>query len=139
MADLITVHHEIRALLEQAGVHCEWGPATSLPLREDGQIDQAAVLWPTPGTGRTRHDPRLADRVDTVTITCVGATSTDSLVVVDQVRTALTGVRLAASGANGGTLHEPDGMLPSPPAPEPGAGPVRVSTTLTFLTVTKGP
>lgn len=109
-----------------------YGPAPSLPT-SGGKVAQCAVLWATPGEPGHRADAvSTADRRDSFTIICVGATALDSLAAADKVRAALTG-RVLHPGAS--PLREVG--VAATPAAEPGTDPVRVSTTLSFTTISK--
>lgn len=132
-SSVTVVHEEIRATLVAAGVTAVYGPAPSLPVRDDGMVGQAAVLWPTPGrVQQTRSSGRMSGREDRVQVTCVGATVLDCLAAVSKVRAALVGVRLPSGGL---LIEDPIAMQPTT---EPSTDPVRVSVPLMFTFVTKG-
>lgn len=128
---LTNFYTSVMGLLE-ASLPAFYGPAPSLPT-SNGKVKQCAVLWATPGEPGHRADAiSTADRRDSFTVICVGATALDSLAATDKVRAALTGQ----------TLHQ--GASPirevgvaATPAAEPGTDPVRVSTTLSFTTISK--
>lgn len=108
------------------------GPALTLPT-SGGKVAQCAVLWPTAGVPRTRaNSTGPADRSDTFTIICVGATALDALAAADKVRAALTGTIIHPGNA---PLRETG--LGAPPTAEPGTNPVRVSMPLQFTTISK--
>lgn len=132
-SSVTVVHEEIRAALVAAGVTAVYGPAPSPPVRDDGMVGQAAVLWPSPGrVQQTRSSGRMSGREDRVQITCVGATVLDCLAAVSKVRAALVGVRLPSGGL---LIEDPIAMQPTT---EPNTDPVRVSVPLMFTCVTKG-
>lgn len=132
-SSVTVVHEEIRAALVAAGVTAVYGPAPSLPVRDDGMVGQAAVLWPSPGrVQQTRSSGRMSGREDRVQVTCVGATVLDCLAAVSKVRAALVGVRLPSGGL---LIEDPIAMQPTT---EPNTDPVRVSVPLMFTCVTKG-
>ena len=132
-SSVTVVHEEIRATLVTAGVTAVYGPAPSLPVRDDGMVGQAAVLWPTPGrVQQTRSSGRMSGREDRVQITCVGASVLDCLAAVSKVRAALVGVRLPSGGL---LIEDPVAMQPTT---EPSTDPVRVRVPLMFTCVTKG-
>lgn len=132
-SSVTVVHEEIRAALVAAGVTAVYGPAPSLPVRDDGMVGQAAVLWPTPGrVQQTCSSGRMSGREDRVQVTCVGATVLDCLAAVSRVRAALVGVRLPSGGL---LIEDPIAMQPTT---EPSTDPVRVSVPLMFTCVTKG-
>ena len=132
-SSVTVVHEEIRAALVAAGVTAVYGPAPSLPVRDDGMVGQAAVLWPSPGrVQQTRSSGRMSGREDRVQVTCVGATVLDCLAAVSKVRAALVGVRLPSGGL---LIEDPVSMQPTT---EPNTDPVRVSVPLMFTCVTKG-
>ena len=134
-SSVTVVHEEIRATLVAAGVTAVYGPAPSLPVRDDGMVGQAAVLWPTPGrVQQTRSSGGMSGRGDRVQVTCVGATVLDCLGAVSKVRAALVGVRLPS----GGLLNEDPIAISLQPTTEPNTDPVRVSVPLMFTCVTKG-
>lgn len=131
MATSSKVHGEVKALLEAAGVHVEWGPARNLPTTQ-GLVGQAAVLWPAaPINDHGRMCGSRSARTDLVVVTCVGATSLDALAVADRVEAALGGVRLPS----GGLLRQ---AAASRPAAEPNSDPRRVSLGVEYSMITKG-
>ena len=138
-----SVHTEIKAALNTAGVYAVNGPADDLPsefettvdgfpVRIGGAVRQAAVLWPSPGFHTyTRVSGSSSGRVDRVLITCVGATTFDALAVADAVEAAIGGLRLSG----GDVLRQ---TLATQPSPEPNADPRRVSLAVEYTTITKG-
>ena len=68
----------------------------------------------------------------------VGPTVLDALAAVGKGRKALQGARLVASGNGGGQVRE-GGFTGAQPTPEPGTDPVRVSLSIQFDAITKGP
>lgn len=133
MTTSTSVHEQIRAALEGAGVNAVDGPAANLPAGPDGRVAQAAVLWPSPGLNQyTRASGTRSGRADRVIVTCVGATVRDALAVADKVDAAIGGMVLSAKG---GTLRQ---TVATQPAPEPNADPVRVSMAVEYVTITKG-
>lgn len=107
------------------------GPAPTLPTSQ-GKVTQCAVLWATAGASRNRANANVADRVDTFTVICVGATALDALAVAGKVREALTGV---VTHAGASPIREVSPA--SAPAAEPNTDPVRVSVALQFTTISK--
>lgn len=133
MVSSTSVHAQIRAALDAAGVHAVDGPADDLPT-SDGLVGQAAVLWPQSGVNTySRATGTRSGRTDRVSITCVGATSYDALAVADRVEEAIGGMRVTERG---GTLQQALGA--SFPAVEPNTDPRRVSLPVEYIVVTKG-
>lgn len=131
MATSTKVHAEVKAALEAAGLHVQWGPADSLPT-VDGLPGQAVVLWPAaPIHDHGRMCGGRSGRTDLVAVTCVGATSLDALAVADKVEAAIGGVRLPS----GGLLRQ---AAASRPVAEPNTDPRRVSLGVEYSTITKG-
>ena len=131
MTTSTAVHGQIKAALEAAGLHVEWGPADSLPV-VDGLVGQAVVLWPdAPLYDHDRACGGRSGRFDRAVLTCVGASSLDALAVADRVEAALGGVRLPS----GGLLRQ---VAASRPVAEPNTDPRRVSLGVEYSTITKG-
>ena len=140
MAGLTAVHNEAKRRLEAVFTTpdaVQFGPAEDLPT-SGGRVVQCAVLWPTTGVETARSDMRVHQRADAVRVVFVGSTVLDCLAAVQKGRTALQGRRLVASGRGGGGIRE-GGFTGAEPVPEPGTDPVRVSLTVQFDAVTKGP
>ncbi len=114
-----------------------WGPAEHLPRDDDGMVVPSAVLWPTPGTVRTRADGRTTSgRVEALRLVLVGPDTLSVLGAVDTARAVLVGKRMRASGHGGGPVTEA-GFTAGEPTPEPGTDPVRVSVSVTLSAITK--
>lgn len=114
-----------------------WGPAEHLPRDADGMVAPSAVLWPTPGTVRTRADgTTTSGRVEGLRLVLVGPDVLSVLEAVDTARAVLVGKRMRASGRGGGPVTE-SGFAPGEPQPEPGTDPVRVSVSVTLSAITK--
>lgn len=136
MSTLTAWHNEVRNVLD-AALPTQFGPADSLPT-EDGTVVQCAVLWPTTGTMARRASGGPHQRTDSVLAVFVGPTVLDCLAAVGKGRKALEGARLVASGPGGGRVAE-GGFTGAQPTPEPGTDPVRVSLSIQFDAITKGP
>lgn len=136
MSTLTAWHNEVRNVLD-AALPTQFGPADSLPT-EGGSVVQCAVLWPTTGTMARRASGGPHQRTDSVLAVFVGPTVLDCLAAVGKGRKALEGARLVASGPGGGRVAE-GGFTGAQPTPEPGTDPVRVSLSIQFDAITKGP
>lgn len=133
MTTTTSVHATIRAALVAAGVHAVDGPATELPLDDDGLIAQAAVLWPGARLNQyTRATGTRSGGVDSLVAICVGATTRDALAVADRVEAAIGGL---VTSPKGSPLRQT--ATSGRPVPEPNADPVRVSLGVEYTTVTK--
>lgn len=153
MASLTAWHNEVKAILTAAfdpaltypvdpsnptaSRAVQFGPADTLPTN-GGRVVQCCVLWPSTGTLQSRNGAPVHQRTDSVTAVFVGATVLDALAAVGKGRKALEGARLTASGKGGGRVRE-GGFTGAQPTPEPGTDPVRVSLSIQFDAVTKGP
>lgn len=128
------VHGRILDALNTAGtLHAQPGPAHDLPVDAAGRVLQAAVLWPSPGRPQyTRAAGASSGRVDTVRITCVGATANDAIAAADKVEAAIGGRRFADRGGPLTFAYASD------PETEPGADPTRVSLLVEYTATTKG-
>lgn len=136
MASLTAWHNEVRDTLNSA-LPTFYGPADQLPTN-GGRVAQCCVLWPTAGTLQTRSSGGAHQRTDSVVAVFVGTTVLDALAAVGKGRKALEGSRLVASGPGGGRVRE-GGFTGAQPTPEPGMDPVRVSLSIQFDAITKGP
>lgn len=136
MSTLTAWHNEVRQTLN-AALPTQFGPADTLPT-EDGSVVQCAVLWPTTGALARRANGGTHQRTDSVLAVFVGPTVLDCLAAVGKGRKALEGARLVTSGNGGGRVVE-GGFTGAQPTPEPGTDPVRVSLTVQFDSITKGP
>lgn len=136
MSTLTAWHNEVRNVLN-AALPTQFGPADTLPT-EGGSVVQCCVLWPTTGTTQARSNGVVHQRNDSVIAVFVGPTVLDALAAVGKGRKALEGSRLVASGPGGGRVRE-GGFTGAQPVPEPGMDPVRVSLSIQFDAITKGP
>lgn len=128
-----SVHSAILAALQGAGVYSVIGPADDLPTAADGRVGQAAVLWPQARfNDYGRASGGRSGGVDTVLVTCVGATSFDALAVADKVDAEIGGLRVSEKG---GVLVQ---TIATAPVAEPNTDPVRVSLAVEYSVVTKG-
>lgn len=133
MGTTTSTHALVRAALAAAGLHVAEGPAHSLPLDDDGMVEQAVVMWPSPGLHQyTRSCGARSGRTDTVLLTCVGATASDALAVADRVEAAIGGLRTSSKG---GTWRQ---TVATRPFAEPNTDPQRVSLAVEYSTITKG-
>lgn len=96
---------------------------------QDG--DQVVAIVPTPGTDRTRQGGGAGGRQDTVQLRCVAGASLTCLRLADDVQATLTGWRPTQAGRGARPLA-PAGFENVPVTVEPGQGPARYSTVLTF-------
>lgn len=133
MSTTTSVHELIKTALIAGGIAAMDGPAKNLPTKADGTIAQAAVLWPAPRLNTyTRQSGTRSGGTDSVTITCVGATTRDALAVADKVEAAIGGMVLSPKG---NPLRQ---TLVTFPATEPNSNPVRISCAVEYSTITKG-
>jgi len=136
MSTLTAWHEEVRRALD-AVLPAQYGPADSLPT-EGGSVQPCAVLWPTAGTLQSRSSGGPHQRTDSVAVVFVAGTVLECLAAVGKGRKALEGARLIASGRGGGAVRE-GGFTGATPIAEPGTDPVRVSLSIQFDAITKGP
>ena len=136
MSTLTAWHTEVQRALN-AALPTFFGPADTLPT-SGGKVAQCCVLWPTAGAVQARSNGVVHQRNDSVIAVFVGATVLDALAAVGKGRKALEGSRLIASGPGGGRVRE-GGFTGAQPVPEPGMDPVRVSLSIQFDAITKGP
>lgn len=96
-----------------------------------GALMPTVAIVPTPGANRVRQAGGAGGRQDTVQVRCIAGASLACLRVADDVQAALTGWRPTTAGRGARPLA-PAGFENVPITPEPGQGPVRYSTVLTF-------
>ena len=133
----VDLHLEVRQVLRDAGLWCDFEPIHDAPRQADGRVAQFVSLAPAASTPTYGRATGLASgHTGSVQVRAVGPTVLDCLAVADKIRAALDGRRLANAGPGGGRLQQ-EGFTGVPPTVEPGTDPVRVSLPITYQVITK--
>lgn len=131
MSSLTSILEELRThLASSLDVTVGYDPVTP-PTDVAGSLEPFIAIIPTPGTDRTRLGGGAAGRQDTVQVRCVAGASLTCLRLADDVQAALTGWRPTQAGRGARPLA-PAGFEGVPISVEPGEGPTRYSTVLTY-------